>query len=754
MIEIYSHNNTSYIANGDMTLTPSSLTGKVELNGVCEITLEHPYDLEGRWKYIKEDAIIACPTPWSGKQLFRIYNKVKDIDSVTAYARHVYFDLANYVLLDSRPTLKNGQQALDIILSGTPFTGSSNISTINTAYYIRKNVLEALASDDENSFINRWKGERYLDNYNLTINSKLGGDYGVRVEFGYNLGAIEEDINLNEVVTRIIPVGYNGIMLSGTTPWIDSKNINKYAVIKQKVITFDDVKVKEGDETEGFNTLAEAQAELVSRCNKLFEGGIDLPRINYKVNMINLANTTEYKDYKVLEDVGLGDVVHCKHGDLDIDISARCISLEWEIEEDKVRYTNVELGNFIGNYFDNQSDITSRVEKILTSNGNVNTLTLEGTIDALQNKFKAQKDIAQTQHIRAMLFEDKTVESPTYGAFCLGTMGFMIADKRTADNKDWDWRTFGTGSGFTADEINVGTLSAVLIQNLDSSFQVDLSQSGGARFYNNDTLALEMRNNELMVYNWAKNGDYVGSIGSLSSLSNPNKPSLGVWNSIGGAIQIGYKDANNNIQPYVRFDKYNVFGDAVEETQFYGDVAMEYLYTDTTYAQAFRGSNLNTLNLECDYLYGSRVGQSPVFSVDMTTQTLEIQNLSVGGNKNCIQTTANYGKVPFYANEDINSLLTKTPVDEVYKTKYYEETGNYKCIIKISDFIRECINTEENYNIWLTKLGQGDLWVANTYTGYFVVQSDKEIKFKYKLEGKRKGFEKQTEEKYLKDFKR
>ena len=47
MIEVYSHNNINYSVNGDMTLTPTSLTGKIELNGIGEIILEHPFDEEG-----------------------------------------------------------------------------------------------------------------------------------------------------------------------------------------------------------------------------------------------------------------------------------------------------------------------------------------------------------------------------------------------------------------------------------------------------------------------------------------------------------------------------------------------------------------------------------------------------------------------------------------------------------------------------------------------------------------------------------
>lgn len=73
---------------------------------------------------------------------------------------------------------------------------------------------------------------------------------------------------------------------------------------------------------------------------------------------------------------------------------------------------------------------------------------------------RAQSSAAKKSAVRAVLFEDLDEKSPTYGALCLGTMGFQIAGKRTADGRDWDWKTFGTGQGFFADLIVAGTMVA------------------------------------------------------------------------------------------------------------------------------------------------------------------------------------------------------------------------------------------------------------------------------------------------------
>lgn len=459
MIEIYDKNNLNFEANGDITLEPISCTYKSELNGMKELTLEHPLDNLRRWEYIKEDSLIAVSRN-NKKQFYRISNKVKSLDGITAYAEPLGYDLQHETLLDIRPTNCTGQEALNIILANTPFKGHSNISKVSAAYYVRKNILEAITSDDENSFLNRWGGEVIFDNYDIYVNDKVGTDRGVRIDFGYNLEAIEEEINLDSVVTRIIPTGYNGIMLSGNTPWVDSPNINKYANIRSRVINFDDVKVKENlEDEEGFNTLEEAQEELIRRCNLLYEGGIDKPTINYKVDLIGLGDTTAYKDFKVLEEIGEGDIVTCHVKHLDIDVQARCISFERDELAGKV--INIELGNFISNYFEKQVDIMGRINNILsdiddrfnnviTAGGQIRAEKIKGFIDGTKTKLKASRDIAEKQDQRVIEFEDLDPNSPTYGSTILGTQGIFVGDSKNTSG-EWEYTSALTAKGLVAD---------------------------------------------------------------------------------------------------------------------------------------------------------------------------------------------------------------------------------------------------------------------------------------------------------------
>lgn len=464
MIDVYVKGNEDYESNGDMTLTPTSCEVELTLEGVAELTLEHPIDDLGRWGYLVNDNVIAAPTPYSEKQLFRIYDYVKTESEVTAYARHIFYDSAGEMLVDVRPTNKTGQEALDTILSGTKYKAKTNIKTRSTAYYIRKNIMEAIGGDDENSFINRWGGERMYDNFTVIINDRLGGDYGACAEFGRNMTGIEADISIDDVVTRIIPVSYNGHTLEGEEPWIDSPIIGSYANPRVAVIKFEDVKLLEDcqEGEEGFSTLELLREELKRRCTKEYKNGLDKPKVNYKVDLVEVANTEDYKDYKKLTTIGIGDDVLTKDRKLKINVTARCIRLVYDcIEEENAE---VELGNFIENYFDKTTSAADIIQKVTREDGTLKAEEVYGKIDAVKAQLKAQRDISQPSEVRAVIFEDLVEGSPTYGAMSIGTMGFCIASERTADGKDWDWKTFGTGSGFYADYICVGQLDGALIK--------------------------------------------------------------------------------------------------------------------------------------------------------------------------------------------------------------------------------------------------------------------------------------------------
>ena len=501
MIQIYSPGNKDFDRNGDMTLFPEDAKVKCILNGMWTAEISHPMDSEGRWRYIVEDAVVKMQS-FNGEQLFRIKRKEKSEDNVEAYLEPIFMDSKDdCFLVDIRPTGKNGQQALDdMIRPNTKYSASSNITKVETAYYITKNLIEAINGDDDNSFINRWGGEILFDNFKVFINERIGRDNGIELRYGKNIkrDGIHEEIDVSEIATRIYPKAYNGRMMSGKG-YIDSELINKYPVVRTKTISFDDIKLREdaGESEDTSVTICNTQEELdkalEKRCKEIYASGEDKPKVMISIDMELLEGTDEYREYKGIETVSLGDTVHVRHRILNIIGDARVIELEYDSIRRKV--TSVVVGDFKSGYFGNVTSAMNRIEEAIRDDGTVIGEQVKGIIDGIRAMMRTQANNAHPSPVRSMIFEDLVEGSPTFGALCLGTMGFQIANKRTADGKEWDWRTFGTGAGFFADLIVAGTMLADRIragklQSQDyvegkSGFELDLD-TGIITFYGSD----------------------------------------------------------------------------------------------------------------------------------------------------------------------------------------------------------------------------------------------------------------------------
>lgn len=467
MIQLYSPTNTNYEKNGDMTLMPSEATVHPILNGAWEATLSHPLDAEGRWKYIVDEAVVKMPS-FNGDQLFRIKKKEKSDSGITATMEPIFMDaMGDCFLTDVRPTNATGQEALNAMTApNSKYSGKSDIIVTATAYYQYKNLIEALNDGEDNCFLNRWGGEIIYNNFTVIVNQRAGGDYGVELRYGKNIpqDGMTEEVDFRDVITRIYPKAFNGYTMSNDG-YVDSPLVNNYPTVKATTITYSDVKmrvdVQEGDEDNGViicDTQEQLNAALTAKCNAEFEAGIDKPAVSISADMVLLQNTEQYNDYAVLETVSLGDTIHCINSHLDITTEARVIELEYDSIRQKV--VSVVIGDYQYEYFNNVTSAAEKAESAIRNDGTVRADQIQGIINAQKANLRAMKDIAQTQEVRAVLFEDLDPNSPTFGAMCLGTMGFQIANERTADGRDWQWSTFGTGDGFFADYIVAGTMLA------------------------------------------------------------------------------------------------------------------------------------------------------------------------------------------------------------------------------------------------------------------------------------------------------
>ncbi len=107
--------------------------------------------------------------------------------------------------------------------------------------------------------------------------------------------------------------------------------------------------------------------------------------------------------------------------------------------------------------------------------------------------------------------------------------------------------------------------------------------------------------------------------------------------------------------------------------------------------------------------------------------------LKVAGTKQAVRETESYGEKGVYCYE------TPTPYFGDVGSGEISEDG--KCYIDIEDILKEMINTEMQYYVFLQKCGEGDLYVSECCPGYFVVVGTSGLKFFWELKAKQKGYE-------------
>lgn len=544
MIQCYEKDNTNYDTNGDITLLPTQCELSTEINGTWELTMSHPLDPDGRWKYLSEEAVISAPTFQGDHQLFRIDKCVKTDSSVDVTAYPIFFDSADdCFLMDVRPIQTSGQEALDIMTAGRIYSGESDITTVGTAYFVRRNLMDAINGEDSPTFIRTWGGEILYDNFKIVINERIGGDYGVEIRYGKNMNGLSYTVDMSDVVTRIVPVAYNGRTMSGNTPWVDSENIDKYAKKYIREVKFEDVKLAEdASDSEDENIIicadqTELDATLKQKCDDMYAAGADLPSVTIEVTMIDLAKTEQYKEFQDLVTVGLGDTVHCYNYKLGITTDARVIKLTWDCIRNQAG--EMTLGDYEYNYF---SELTSSLQAIQQVIGPGNTLVAErvsGVLNAINTQLRYQKNVAQTADVRAILFEDTNEESPTYGAMCLGTQGFQIADSRTADGRDWDWTTAFTAKGGYANTLIAGLLSDKSGRSYWNLETGELQLSGDfIQRAENGELSVSISGNQAKFYSWEDSGEYTGSVGSVRDNAS-GRDGIEMWCDKGKRLILG-----------------------------------------------------------------------------------------------------------------------------------------------------------------------------------------------------------------------
>lgn len=253
MINIFRPDNTNYSNNGNATLVPIYCTQKVNINGVWQVVMEHPYDKEERWKFIVAGAVLKIHTTavetTSNDQLYRIYSVQTGLHSVYCEALPIALDAyndtnVNSLVIDDKTGTQFASTLNDL---WDKYTITSNISAKNSGKYQNTNLIEILNGGDK-CFSKLWKGEIKYDNTAISVNTRLDSNPATyKLRLGRDIKDIKYKVDETDVITRIYPVGTSGARLNyqedyqinDGKQYVDSTHINDYPIIHKEYVKTD-----------------------------------------------------------------------------------------------------------------------------------------------------------------------------------------------------------------------------------------------------------------------------------------------------------------------------------------------------------------------------------------------------------------------------------------------------------------------------------------------------------------------------------
>lgn len=364
---LFEKDETTFLTRGLGTLSDAvSCQIKEERNNTYELELEYPIDGIHADLIIYGRIILAKHSVNGNEQPFRIYSITKPLaGTFIVNAEHVFYQHQQIPVAPFSAT--TASSALSQLKSNSMVTNPFNYWTDVTkqsqfSQDVPRTAREILGTV-EGSILQQFGGEYEFDKYNVRLYSARGQDNGVTLRYGKNITDIQQEQNISETVTGILPY-WTGqftdedtkeqVMYTVTGDIIYAQNASSFPVQK---IAIEDVSslfsaeeaaeevTDTGVTVESIVTRVPTKAQVNELGQQLLDAKefVAIPKVSISVSFVDLAQTEEYKDIAPLEEVNLCDIVTVYFEQLGISTSAKVVETVYDVLME--RYDSITLGS-------------------------------------------------------------------------------------------------------------------------------------------------------------------------------------------------------------------------------------------------------------------------------------------------------------------------------------------------------------------------------------------------------------------------
>lgn len=337
---------TAWTTNGLGRLSDAiSCKVEEERNGKYELEMVYPVDGIHYQDLAISGLILAKPADGKDPQPFRIYKITRPMGGkVTVYAEHLSYQLSMIPVVPfTAPSCLAALQGLKLnAAEACPFDFYTD-KTIGTQWTVQQpaSIRELLGGTD-GSILETYRGEFEFDGYDVHLWTSRGTDAGVVIRYGKNLTNLEQEENIENTYTGIMPYWQkedeDGTVTTVLLPERVLHSDRAANFPYQRTIPVDFSGEFEEQPTE--QELRDAGEDYILANN------IGIPSVNVKVDFIALWQTEEYRDLAALERVNLCDTVTVSFDKLGVDVTAKVIKTNFDVLTE--RYNEIEVGDAKG----------------------------------------------------------------------------------------------------------------------------------------------------------------------------------------------------------------------------------------------------------------------------------------------------------------------------------------------------------------------------------------------------------------------